>query len=249
MASEETSTRFLAILMAIATSFAFGAFVSSTILSKQIDQVSSVNNYYVAPNDLSKTITKVQDSTVMIECDEKDGTIGSGWAISLENKSSQSLTGFGTSIITAHHVVQDCMEAGVVNVYKYGENAKYRGIIESWDSKQDLALIATSAELEPLKLSPYPPTEGHWIMTVGSPDGYEASITTGEVMNYADNDILFTAHISGGNSGGPLINNSGEVVGTVLASAADADYNFAINLDGLCAKFIKCEGKFFWKWN
>ena len=59
---------------------------------------------------------------------------------------------------------------------------------------------------------------GQWVMAVGSADGYEGSVAFGNVLNVYYNDILITNNISHGNSGGPLIDNEGVVVGVVEVS-------------------------------
>ena len=51
-------------------------------------------------------------------------------------------------------------------------------------------------------------------MAVGTADGFEGSVAFGNVLNTTDKDILITAAISHGNSGGPLVDNEGNVVGT-----------------------------------
>ena len=99
-------------------------------------------------------------------------------------------------------------------------------LIEKWDKENDLAMVATAADVKPFQLSEWAPLEGYWVMTVGAPEAIEASVTIGYIMNYMDNELYYTAPISGGNSGGPLIDNEGRVVGTVTASAIDSDFNW-----------------------
>ena len=182
----------------------------------------------------------------MIEC--KNDSLGSGWAIELENETSIKYPSYTTSIMTAHHVIEDCLDTKKVSIYVLGEERAYTGFIEKWDKKNDLALIATSAELRPFELSAWAPLEGYWVMAVGAPEGFEASVTFGYIMNSMENELYYTAPISGGNSGGPIIDNEGRAVGTVTASAIDSDFNIGTSLDGLCAKFVECEGKYFWPW-
>jgi S1-C subfamily serine protease len=141
------------------------------------------------------------------------------------------------------------MDTKLVNIYVLGKKKSYAGFVEKWDKDNDLALIATAAKVKPFELSDWAPLEGYWVMTVGAPEAFEASVTFGYIMNYMDNELYYTAPISGGNSGGPLLDNEGKVVGTVTASAVDSDFNIATSLDGLCKKFIKCEGEYYWPWN
>jgi S1-C subfamily serine protease len=50
-------------------------------------------------------------------------------------------------------------------------------------------------------------------MAVGSADGYEGSVSFGNVLNINRYEVLITNNISPGSSGGPLIDNEGYVVG------------------------------------
>jgi S1-C subfamily serine protease len=83
-------------------------------------------------------------------------------------------------------------------------------------------------------------------MAVGTADGFEGSVAFGNVLNTTDTDILITAAISHGNSGGPLVDNEGNVVGTNTWGAEGEQYNGAVSLDAMCIKIMKCQGKYFW---
>ena len=249
MINRDNRTGFVAFLGIIATPFALGAFLLSLLSAGVLNEMDPRENGYVAPRNMNQLITNSQNSTVMIECDSKKGSLGSGWAIELENENSEKYSTEMTSIITAHHVIEDCLDTKIVDVYVLGEERSYVGFIEKWDEKNDLALIATFAKVKPFQLSEWPPLEGYWVMTVGAPEAFEASVTIGYMMNSLDNELYYTASISGGNSGGPLIDNEGHVIGTVTASAIDSDFNIATSLDGLCRNFLKCDGPTFWQWD
>lgn len=246
MISRDNRTGFIAFLGIIATPFALGAFLLSLLSAGILKDMDPRENGYVAPRNMNQLITNSQNSTVMIECDGKKGSLGSGWAIELENENSEKYSTEMTSIITAHHVIEDCLDTKNVDVYVLGEERSYLGFIEKWDEKNDLALIATFAKVRPFELSDWAPLEGYWVMTVGAPEAFEASVTIGYIMNYMDNELYYTAPISGGNSGGPLLDNEGRVIGTVTASAVDSDFNIATSLDGLCRTFLECNGTNFW---
>ena len=67
-----------------------------------------------------------------------------------------------------------------------------------------------------------------------------------------DNDILVTAALSSGNSGGPLIDNEGNVFGvsTAVSTTELAQYNIVGSLDRMCEVILECDfGKEFWDWS
>ena len=81
-------------------------------------------------------------------------------------------------------------------------------------------------------------------MALGSADGYEGSVSFGNVINFYGNEIFITNNISPGSSGGPLIDNEGFVVGVTSWGLVDLQYNGAMSLDGFCAKILECKYEF-----
>jgi S1-C subfamily serine protease len=77
-------------------------------------------------------------------------------------------------------------------------------------------------------------------MAFGSADGYEGSVAFGNVLNTTVSQVLITNDSASGNSGGPLIDNEGNVVGVITASSNE-QYNIAVSLDAFCAKILDCQ--------
>lgn len=200
---------------------------------------------FVPPRSIQGLVDRVQASTVTVFCDysKEDYVQGSGWAIELPISNQKD---FPTTLITNHHVVEQCLgNQGKVAV-KIFSGKEFPAYIDRWDKKNDLAVIGTKAKIAPLQLSEWSPFPGYWVMATGTADGFEGSIAFGNVLNTTDTDILITAAISHGNSGGPLVDNEGNVVGTNSWRSTKEQYNGAVSLDAMCIKIMKCEGKFFW---
>ena len=85
-------------------------------------------------------------------------------------------------------------------------------------------------------------------MTSGSADAYEGSVTFGAVLNTNESESLFTANVSQGNSGGPLVDNEGFVIGTVSWISKKDQYNGAKMIDAMCSKILTCDGEYYWEW-
>ena len=200
---------------------------------------------FVPPRSIEGLVDRVQASTGTVFCDysEDNYSQGSGWAISLPTSQQKK---YPTALITNHHVIEDCLDGVGKVVVKTLGGEEFSAYIDRWDKKNDLAVIGTVAKLEPLHLSEWMPYAGYWVMAVGTADGYEGSVAFGNVLNTTDKDILITAAISHGNSGGPLVDNEGNVVGTNSWGATGEQYNGAVSLDAMCLKIMKCEGNFFW---
>jgi len=123
-------------------------------------------------------------------------------------------------VITNNHVVDEADEVTVT----FSDNTKYKARIVGRDKKTDLALL----KIEPKKDLPFVPLGdsdamrvGDLVIAIGNPFGLGGSVTQGIIsarqrsINAGPfDDFLQTdAPINRGNSGGPLFNISGEVIG------------------------------------
>ena len=135
-------------------------------------------------------------------------------------------------IVTASHVVSGATKITV----RFQNGTRMKATLVGADPSSDTAVIRVAAPagtLTPLALadsSSVAPGEG--VVAIGSPFGYAESITAGIVSavdrdiqapnNYAiPNTIQTDAAINHGNSGGPLIDSSGKVIGVNVQIAAD----------------------------
>jgi S1-C subfamily serine protease len=78
-------------------------------------------------------------------------------------------------------------------------------------------------------------------MALGSADGYAGSVAFGNVINSNRTEILVTNNISNGSSGGPLVDNEGNVVGVITWSLDEQQYNGAVSLNAFCVKILECK--------
>lgn len=244
--SESPSTKFIALVTIVAAPFALGAFMLAWAPAQQFSNSNPASDGYVPPRSISKLVEMTQTSTVTVFCapsDKKPG-LGTGWAIELPNGLEKE---FPTSLITNHHVIQECIgKEGSLTVALLFEDPVKAQIVK-WDEENDLALLAADLDIPPLELSEYEPWPGYWNMALGSADGYEGSVSFGTVLNTTTNELLLTNNISKGNSGGPVVDNEGNVVGVVTFLAKDEQYNVAMSLNAFCAKILKCEKDYYWQ--
>jgi S1-C subfamily serine protease len=203
---------------------------------------------YVQPRSISDLVELVQKSTVSIYCEfgaKDDYDLGTGWAFDIETDREID---FPTALVTNYHVIENCMDGkGKLSVAALG-GKEFPAIIDNWDVENDLAVIATKLKVAPLELSQNNPSPGYWVMAIGTADGYEGSVAFGNVLNVTDKEVLITAAISSGNSGGPLVDNEGKVIGTNSWSATKEQYNGAMSLDAMCLGIIQCENETYWDW-
>lgn len=146
-------------------------------------------------------------------------------------------------ILTNHHVIMDHVDPefeGYSKVYIIMEDKPAERIpakVIGYDKVFDLALLKVSIK-HPDYIVPGMSREimeGQDIYTIGNPLGFESSITRGIISNkkrkffQLGDSFQIDAAINQGNSGGPLINNKGEVIGIIFAGIPFYEgLNFAI---------------------
>jgi len=167
-----------------------------------------------------------------------------------EHKQVQGGTGFIISddgyIVTNNHVIEgaDKIEVRINNKEKY--TAKLVGR----DTATDLALlkVETKQRLTPLQLGDSEKLRvGEWVMAIGDPLAFDKTVTVGVVSakqrsgltadpatRSFENYIQTDAAINFGNSGGPLLNVNGEVIGINTAIFRPAqNIGFAVPVNTL----------------
>lgn len=126
-------------------------------------------------------------------------------------------------IVTNHHVIRDADEV----IVRLGRHAEYPAKVVGTDPKTDLAVLQIQA---PLRVEAHwadskTTDVGDWVLAIGSPYLLDQTVTAGIVSATGRNNlpnlnrdqyqdfIQTDAAVNPGNSGGPLINLQGEIVG------------------------------------
>jgi serine protease Do len=123
-------------------------------------------------------------------------------------------------IVTNNHVIADADEITA----NFADGKKLKATVLGIDDKTDLALLKVEPSA-PLKVAQFGRSErlrvGEWVLAIGNPFGFGGSVTAG-IVSALDRDInsgpydhyiQTDASINRGNSGGPLFNIGGEVIG------------------------------------
>ena len=167
-----------------------------------------------AAGDIPGIVRRVEPSVVTIQHDQ--GT-GSGVVWSKDGV-----------VVTNAHVVGEVREVQVA----FFDGQRVDGRVRATDPDTDLAVVEVERDdLQPATFQPAPPVVGELAVAMGSPLGFQNTITAGiisglhrEIPGSAEQgirslvDLIQTdAAISPGNSGGALVNGRGEVVGVNVA--------------------------------
>jgi serine protease Do len=120
-------------------------------------------------------------------------------------------------LLTNHHVVEDATDIFVTLT----DSREFKAKVIGSDKRTDVALL--KIEAKGLAFLPIGNAKllkkGQWVMAIGSPFGLESTVTsgivsalgreTGDYLPFIQTDVA----VNPGNSGGPLLNLKGEVVG------------------------------------
>ena len=178
-------------------------------LIKQIEQQSNlqleelksdIKNVQVQSGDFTGIVEEVLSSTVSVLTNKG---VGSGAIIRSD--------GF---IITNHHVIA---EASTIQIKTY-EGRRHNADLVGSNPEYDVAILKVDTELTPLDFGDSEEVKiSNKVIAVGNPAGLEFTVTEGTISASREfNNIKYIQHsvpINKGNSGGPLIDKNGEIIG------------------------------------
>jgi serine protease Do len=148
-------------------------------------------------------------------------------------------------VITNHHVVRPA--GGSTIGVRTISGSKYEGQVIGVDTANDLALIKlrTQDRLPVIQMASSQTTQtGQKVCAIGSPYGHPGVLTRGTLKTVRNNgDLQSALLLEPGNSGGPLLNQRGEMIGINKAiwqsrNGVNSGISFATNL-GVAKDFIE----------
>ena len=201
--------------------------VQESIISKNLRQ-EKVRTTVEVPIEQQIAQKALASTVLILTTDATSNALGSGFFISDDQ------------IVSNWHVVEGATTAYALSV---DEKTRYKieGII-AMNPKQDLVILKVSGEGSPLPLGDSNIAQiGESIYVTGNPKGWTGTFSIGVIssfqMRYAGKRIQITA-LSPGSSGGPVLNDKGEVIGIVYAGHGGHDaqnLNLAIPVNYLKA--------------
>jgi len=142
-------------------------------------------------------------------------SIGSGFQVSSDGL-----------IVTNYHVISSYVQMPDTHEIEYQSHSGQKGALTllDFDVINDLALLRHSDPAEQiLSFASLPLKKGETVYALGNPRDYGTSLVKGPnngmVEHSYDDQILFSGSLNPGMSGGPALNEEGEVVGVNVATA------------------------------
>jgi S1-C subfamily serine protease len=167
-------------------------------------------------------------------------------AVPVEGAGSGFVIDTDGHILTNYHVVQGAETIEVT----LGDQSRYKAKYIGADTRNDIALIQIDPKGRKITALPLGDSRnllvGQRVLAIGNPFGFQSTLTTGVVSSlgrtvqtgentFIDEAIQTDAAINRGNSGGPLLNTRGEVIGINSAiyapTGTTAGIGFAIPIN------------------
>jgi len=163
-------------------------------------------------------------------------------------------------ILTNFHVVEGAQSIEVV----LGDQSRYPAKFIGADQRNDVALVKIDPKVKNLVALPLGDSAviqvGQKVLAIGNPFGFQSTLTTGVVSalgrtvqtsqsTFIDEAIQTDAAINRGNSGGPLINSHGQVIGinsaiyTPTGTTAGIGFAIPINTAKSIANDLMTDGR------
>jgi S1-C subfamily serine protease len=199
------------------------------------DEVDSLQGR--VPPDIPRLVARAKRSIFTVHAGD---ALGTGFAIS-----TSAPDGYETAILTNEHVIEEATSPGGPAVFVSHGSSRIEARLWTWDDRHDLALLYVREAFPPLEWASqegHDPQVGEFVVAIGSPFGLEGSTSTGIISKIFADFIQTDAAVNPGNSGGPLLNRYGEVVGVVSYRLSEAEnINFAVPIEIACERILRCD--------
>lgn len=225
----------------LACMFPSAAFASDNILQDLLDKIQTM-----AEEDPSEAVPEVlpaanEPFSASALYNEAAPKVVEIYVADEEGYYFSSASGFFINdqgdIVTNYHVIEDGYSATVL--LENGDEYEVKYVL-AYDKTIDLAVLRIDISgNEYLQMAKDPAATGDTIYTLGSALGFTGTFSDGMVSSASRiidgvDFIQITAPISNGNSGGPLLNTKGEVLGVnTMNMTSGQNMNFAVNINEL----------------
>lgn len=157
--------------------------------------------------------------------------LGTGFVVKSEDGVSWIATNF--------HVVSHGRGRPEREIVVKQNGSNWDAELEQWSKASDLAIVRIHATLPALDLAygvGSDPHVGDWVVAYGSPAGLQGTATMGIISALRPGWIQTDAQINQGNSGGPLVDGDGRVVGITSLGfvSGGSGLGFAVDARKLC---------------
>jgi S1-C subfamily serine protease len=208
------------------------------------NQLRELQQLQSGPATLSALTKAVAPSVFFVHTLDANGQPSVGTAFVVSSNSSRSL------LLTSYTTVQAATTAPAPVVYVQQGQTNTRVTVNTWDQQYDLALLVLpQGGLHPLTAAtPSPaPQPGDRIYAVSGLGTAGASVTQGSIVDVSASGVAVDASIAQAFQGGPLIDQSGQVLAVASRTYAPLGFSsqgvwYAPYVEAACNKVLTCPG-------
>jgi len=212
---------------------------------KIVTEQKEVRNVSITDNGIAEAVDKVYDAVVVVKTylNKQLYATGTGFVYKIDGQTAY--------ILTNNHVI----EKGDAIYVEFTDGSIVETTVKGKDSYSDTAVLSLSAD-KVITVANMGSSEnariGDTVFTVGAPinaDTYSGTVTRGilsgknrlvsvSTTNSSNPDMMMSvlqtdAAINSGNSGGPLVNANGEVIGITSLKLSSNSYTSSASIEGM----------------
>ena len=189
--------------------------------------------------DITNLVESIKPSLVTIETESRTGSLEKSYIRSLEKTKRPGIpaafVGSGIIYTADGYILTTASVVGGMEIFKVTlPNGKFvRGKLIGTDDQSNVAVLKTDEKgLTPARLGNSDKVRvGSWLTVVGNSFGLPNAVALGLVNGLReDGFIQMSANVSPGNSGGPVLDTYGDVIGLVSAKLSEPSYINAIRI-------------------
>ncbi|HMP89235.1 MAG TPA: trypsin-like peptidase domain-containing protein [Kiritimatiellia bacterium] len=219
----------------------------SAVVSSALSSAASPNAARLFGNAIADVVEKVMPSVVVVRTESRQYRVARDWFFGHTHRIPETLVGQGSGVIisregyllTNNHVIEGAQSVEVV----LNDGTKLPAKIIGRDHHTDLAVLkieASDREFPPVEIGDSDALRvGEFVIALGSPFSLASSVTLGIVSQKGrsigllpfEDFIQTDAAVNRGNSGGPLLDVDGRLVGinTVIQTSGLSKGNIGIS--------------------
>jgi S1-C subfamily serine protease len=208
------------------------------------NQLKAVQQLQTSPQQLAALVKQLAPSVFFVHTLDASGQPSVGTAFVISSNPTQTL------LITSYTTVAASTHAPGPPIYVRQGSTDTAVTLRSWDPQHDLALLVLSkGALPAIKVAPTSPAPqpGDRIFAISGLGAAGAAIDQGTVVDVSAAGLAVDAAIGTAFQGGPLVNQSGQVI--AVASRSYAPLGFASTgiwyspyVQAACAQVLSCPG-------
>jgi S1-C subfamily serine protease len=207
-------------------------------------QLKSLQQLQGAPAVLAALVKQLAPSVFFVHTLDTAGQPSVGTAFVISSNSSQSL------LLTSYTTVSAATHSPGPVVYVRQGNTDTQVTVRTWDTQYDLALlILPRGNVPPVTAAPTSPAPqpGDRLYSISGLGSAGASVVPASVVDVSASGLAVDAAIGTAFQGGPLVNQSGQVVAvgsrtySPLGFATSAIW-YAPYVEAACSKVLSCPG-------